>query len=434
MARKRKGRRRSPGEGSVYERPDRGTWVATLVVTTFDDGSYQRRTKTFRTKTEAQAWLAAQQAALRDGVRLSDNPTFREVYEDWLENGTDLLGWSASTIASYKQAVSKALPTIGRVRMRDMDATEIERLLRKLARGGATSATIRRVHEHVGMVLRRAERKRLLNRNPTRDVDVPAAPEPKVQRWSEAEVGKMLRLCLDTDSEVARYVIVALGTGMRTEELLGLGWFSVDLDAREIVVERVATEVEGRTELRHGGKTDAAYRVLPLDDLTVGALRRQRARVNVLLDARPHLDARMERRGLNEPFGWAEHDLVFPTAHGTVWSRTVLRRKFDALQVAAEVTRIKLYATRSTHGSLLADAGVNLHALAERLGHTDPRFTAKTYLRGSSTAHREVADRVGLVLGSSLVAGESARSVPGVSERAREASAAREESRQERSN
>src|SRR5690606_2310077 len=104
------------------------------------------------------------------------------------------------------------------------------------------------------------------------------------------------------------------------------------------------------------------------------------------------------------PLGWAELDLVFPSSVGTVWSRSVLRRAFNDLQDAAEVGRIKLYATRSTHGSLLADAGVNLHALAERLGHTDPRFPAKVYLRGSSSTHRAVAEQIGAILGSSLVA------------------------------
>lgn len=421
MSRKRRPRRRrSPGEGAIYERPDRGTWVAALVVAIHDDGTFKRRTKTFTTKGEAQAWLSAQQAALSEGVRLGENPTFREVYNNWLENGEHLLGWSSNTIDSYKRAVKHALPTLGRVRMRDLDAVAVERMLLSLARAGATAATLKRVHDHVGMVLRRAERRRLINRNPTQDVVVPAAPEPKVQRWSEEEVGRVLRVCLDQDTEVARYVLVALGTGMRTEELLGLAWASVDLDERQVVVERVAVDVSGKAELREGGKTDAARRVIPIDDLTVGALARQRERVLKLMAVRPDLDRRMLLRGLSEPLGWADLDLVFPTAHGTVWSRTVLRRKFNALQDAAGVTRIKLYATRSTHGSLLADAGVNLHALAERLGHTDPRFTAKTYLRGSSSAHREVAERLGAVLGSSLVAGERDSSVSNGSERARE--------------
>lgn len=427
MARKRR-KRRSPGEGAVYERPDRGTWVAALIVGFNERGGYRRRTKTFTTKLAAQEWLAEQQAALRAGAKLGENPTFREVYEDWLENGEALLGWSSSTVASYKRIVKKVMPHLGSVRMSELDADSVERALRALARAGATPALVKRVHSYVGMVLRRAERKRLILRNPVMDVEVPTAPAGGVQRWSEEEVGRVLRRCLDQDDQVARYVITALGTGMRTEELLGLAWSSVDLEARTVTVERVAVEVEGKAELRDGGKTDAAYRVLPVDDLTVGALTRQREHVSKVRAMRAALDEKRELAG-KAPLGWAELDLVFPSSVGTVWSRSVLRRAFNDLQDAAEVGRIKLYATRSTHGSLLADAGVNLHALAERLGHTDPRFTARTYLRGSSAAHREVAERVGSVLGSSLVAARAGSSVTGVQERAREGGEEPQESR-----
>jgi hypothetical protein len=64
------------------------------------------------------------------------------------------------------------------------------------------------------------------------------------------------------------------------------------------------------------------------------------------------------------PLGWADLDLMFVTSVGTILDRKTLRKDIDAIQKPAKLTRIRLYATRSTHGSLLADMGVNLHALA----------------------------------------------------------------------
>lgn len=428
--------RRSPGEGAVYKRvrDGRETWVGALVVA-YDPitGSIKRRTKTLPTKREAQAWLAAQQAALDAGARLGENPTFRQVYDDWLAAGRELRRWQPATVASYELAVGKVLPYLGHTAVRDIDANMVERALLKLARAGASSSMLKRVHSHVGMVMRRAERQRLVLRNPVQDVEVPSAPEPTVQRWSEAEVGRVVRACLSEDTLVARYVLVALGTGMRTEELLGLGWSSVDLEQRTVTVERVATNVSGHSHLRAGGKTDAAYRVIPIDDLTLGALARQRDTVTTLRGARAHLDAKLVAAG-RPPLGWADNDLVFPSSVGTVLQRSVLRRWFNQLQERTKVTRIKLYATRSTHGSLLADAGVNLHALAERLGHTDPRFTARVYLRGSTSAHRGVADRIGEILGSSSVADERLSSVPGGHEEADDEVEGEAETRQESTN
>jgi len=409
MARKRN--RRAPGEGAVYERPERGTWVAAVIVGFDERGQPLRRTKTTRTKTEAQTWLTAQQATLNSGLKLGDNATLQEVVDEWLAAGETLRGWGESTRVSYKAALGKVLPRLGRVRVRDLDPALIERMLLELARQGATPTTVRRVRSHLGMALRYALRKRLLERDPMLGVDAPPAPTPTIQRWSEEEVGRIVRHCLEADTQVARYALVAVGTGLRTEELLGLAWSSVDLKDKTITVERVAVEVEGRVELRAGGKTDAASRVVPIDDITTGALARQREHVERLKAIRADVNARQAALGRESP-PWEDLDAVFPTSTGTIWGRSSLRSQFNALQKAADVNQIKLYATRSTHGSLLADAGVNLHALAERLGHTDPRFTAKVYLRGSSSAHRAVAEQIGAILGSSLVAEGTTFRVP----------------------
>lgn len=409
MARRRS--RRSPGEGAVYERPERGTWVAAIVVGFDERGGQVRRTKTTTTKGAAQAWLLDQQAALRGGAQLGDTSTFDELVEAWLEAGKALRGWKSSTAASYEWVLAQATPHLGRVRARDIEPATIQRLMLTLAKAGATPSLVRRVRSHVGMVMRDALRKGLIQRDPVAAVDPPRVEAPEIQRWSEDEVGRVVRHCLEVDDQAARYTLVALGTGLRTEELLGLAWSCVDLEERTVTVTRVAVEVGGRVELRAGGKTDAATRVVPIDSLTAGALARQHEHVERLRAIRADVNARQAALGRESP-PWVELDAVFPTSLGTIVGRSALRRQFDALQKAAGVSRIKLYATRSTHGSLLADAGVNLHALAERLGHTDPRFTAKVYLRGSSSAHRAVAEQIGAILGSSLVAEHPAFRVP----------------------
>lgn len=407
MARKRK--RRAPGEGGIYERKERGTWTAS-VVTSYDPetGNPQRRVKNHSTMAEARAWLIQQQAALASGRTLGENATLLEVYEEWLANGKavggrDQRGWKSATVSTYESTLGRyVLPALGRKRARDITPANVQRLLADLARGGASPATRRRVRSYLSLVLGQAARLGTIPSNPVSRVPAPPRPDTPIQRWSEDEIGKIVRTCLEVDDQTARYVLVALGTGFRTEELLGMTWSSVDLNDRTITMSRVATEVEGRIEVREDdGKSPAALRVVPVDLITVGALIRQREHVLRLRELRAEFDERRAVAGQSR-LGWADPEVVFPTSVGTVVGRSALRARFNELQAAAGVTHIKLYATRSTHGSFLADAGVNLHALAERLGHTDPRFTAKVYLRGSSSAHRAVADKVGEILGCSL--------------------------------
>lgn len=394
--------RRANGEGGVWERPDTGRIQASVVVGWTPKGNARRVSKSFDTKEQARAWIAEQQVALSRGARLDDTATLHQVFDEWVTSGETLRRWAPATAANYRAILGKhVLPRLGRARVRDITPGDVRSLLRDLAKGngdtaGASPAMFRRVRSYLGMVLRDARRLGIITTNPVENVTVPAAPEPRVQRWSEDEVARVVRACIDRDDQAARYVLVALGTGLRTEELLGLTWDAVDLQQRLVTIQQVATAA-GSKELRAGAKTSSGQRVVPIDAFTEAQLRRQREHVDELQRARLALNEKRAAKRL-EPLPWADLNLVFCTSVGTILDRGTLRRHVNEIQTAAGVTRIKLYATRSTHGSLLADAGVNLHALAERLGQSDPRFTAKVYLRGSSTAHRAVADQVGAIL------------------------------------
>ncbi len=416
----RKRSRRSPGEGSVVFRKDTGKYQGAVVVGVTARGNPRRIKKSFLTKAEAVAWVNDRIAELHHGMQLDSNATLYDAYDAWMSNGKTLAGWQSATIDSYERTIERlVLPYLGHLRVRDVTAPAIRTLLTNLAEGAPGRnpnrlrlrtdpekaseppraqgpAGIKRAHSYLSLVLNDAVRMSLIPANPARQVTPPTPPEPLVQRWSEEEMASVVRRALERDDQVSRYVLIGLGTGLRTEEILGLTWASVDLDERILFVEQVASST-GPKEVRMGGKTAAAKRPLPFDSVTAGALQRQREYVLQLPAIR---EAENEKRAIagKEPLPWHDLDLVFCTRFGTLWDRGTLRRQFNELQDEANVNRIRLYATRSTHGSTLADAGVNLHALAERLGHTDPRFTAKKYLRGSSAAHRSVADKIGRIL------------------------------------
>lgn len=395
MARRRKSRR-TPGEGSVFTRNDTGKIQASLPIGWTPKGNVRRISKSFDTRAEALAWLAEQQAALGRGAKLGDNATLQEVYDGWHAAGETLHGWAPNTAKSYRYILQKhVLSKLGRVRTRDIGPADIRSLLKGLADDGYSLTLIRRVRAYTYTLLEDARRMNVIQVNPAADIKLPTAPEPEVERWSEDEIAAVVRECLARDSQAANYVLVALGTGLRTEEMLGLTWADVDLEEQVLMVRRVAPP--GKKELREGGKTDNAVRPVTFDDLTASAFRRQHEYVARQKVLRGEINARREKVG-KAPLPWTDWDLVFVTSLGTILDRKTLRRDFDEIQTAAGVTRIRLYATRHTSGSALADAGVNLHALAERYGHSDRSYLAKKYLRGSTSAHRAIAEKMGSIL------------------------------------
>ncbi len=405
MARKRKSRR-SPGEGSVYFRKDTGKYEGAVVIGLTPAGNSRRIKKSFTTATEAREWVAEQNAALAGGAKLDRNASLQEAYEEWMAAGETLNGWLPATTANYKAVVGKhVLPVLGRMRVRDVSPTDVRALLQGLLKGGASTDLVRRVRKYLSMLLLDARRMRLTSINAAEDVPAPTAAKPVVQRWTEEEAAAVLRQCLKQDDQVARYVRVALGTGMRPEELLGLTWAAVDVPNQVLEVVQVATEVGGHPELRRGGKTVAAERPVTFDEYTAAAFIAQLEHVRELRRLRAAFNVKraVEDRDAIE---WTDLDLVFPSERGTVWSRAVLRRGFDKLQAASKieetdkvVTRITLKATRATHASLLADWGANLVAVGQRFGHTRLRHT-EPYLRGSEAAQRALSEMMGGLLAS----------------------------------
>ncbi len=421
MARRRKSRR-TPGEGSVYFRADTGKYVGAVVVGVTPAGNPRRVRKSFESRAEAVSWVNDRLTELHRGLNIDNNATLYEVYDAWMAHGTNMLAWTPATIRSYQTTLELlVLPYLGHVRVKDVSASTVRSLLTILAEGAPVRnpnrlklanpktkgkaleppkqqgpAGIKRAHTYLSIVLNDAVRMGYIQANPALQVTPPTPPEPEVQRWSEEEMGRILQRGLERDDQASRYALIGMGTGLRIEEMLGLTWAAVDLKENILHVEQVASSAGPKT-LRRGGKSPAALRALPFDPLTAEVFERQRQFVLQLPKIREEENQKRAKKG-KPPLPWVDLDLVFCTRYGTLLDRTTLRRQYNQLQAEAGVERIKLYSTRSTHGSSMADNGENLHLLSERLGHTNRYFTAKKYVRGSSTAHRQAADRFGQIL------------------------------------
>ncbi len=83
-----------------------------------------------------------------------------------------------------------------------------------------------------------------------------------------------------------------------------------------------------------------------------------------------------------------ECGLVCTTVHGTAVDHRNIRRRFTRLCRLSGVPRVRIYDLRHTATSLMIDAGADLKAASEALGHTDPRITMKVYrhVRGDQRA------------------------------------------------
>jgi integrase len=231
------------------------------------------------------------------------------------------------------------VPALGRLRLDEVGAEEIERYKGDQLRAGRSRKT---VNNHL-IVLRRmfgvAEEWGLMARSPR--VRWLKLPDPEFDFLTFEESHQLVAAA---EGEWRTMVMVATRSGLRQGELLALRWKDVDLGARKIVVRRSVWEgIVGTTK---GGRA----REVELSPDTVAALKAQR-----------HL------RG----------ELVFCNADGTMLTKNQCRRPLYDACGRAGIRKIGWHILRHTFASHLVMRGVPIKVVQELLGHRDIKTTMR---------------------------------------------------------
>lgn len=212
--------------------------------------------------------------------------------------------------------------------------------------------------------------------NPT---DVVTPPKPKRTEMcflTERESAAMLRAAESTDLHLV--LLLAVGTGMRRGELLGLRWSDVDLEGATITVSQTLQEAYGKVIFKEP-KTTRSRRRITLPALVVEALRVQHAR-----HAAKELAA--------EP-GYVPSDLVLPAPGGGPWWPSNFDRMWRRFKKAQGLA-IRFHDLRHTHATQLLRASVHPKVVSERLGHASIGITLDTYSHIMPGLQEEAAEKI----------------------------------------
>ena len=178
--------------------------------------------------------------------------------------------------------------------------------------------------------------------------------------------------------------MLALHTGMRQGELLGLKWDDVDLDNATIRVRRTLTRHGGKVALGEP-KTRESRRTFRLTHKVVEALRSHRTR---------QLEEKLRARVYDDS------GLVFAGEGGNLINPSNLRnRSFAPLLERADLPQITFHDLRHTCASLLFQKNIHPKFVQELLGHANVSITLDTYSHMLPGMGGEGADAIGEALG-----------------------------------
>lgn len=380
--------RRGNGEGSIRKirrvRKDGKVvefWVGEIMVGRREDGRPDRRSFTGTTREAVAAKIAELVSKKAKGklVRRS-TLTVAAYLRTWLEMheryGNDGQGLRPNTVRNYRTVIEKhVVPALGNMPLQEVTPDDLERLYRVIEEEKKLS---RRMAEMTHRVLYRAFKdavtKRKLEQNPCELVPNPprthycAADRPVL----DAElVPRVLEHVKDT-----RYylpLLLAMSTGMRRNELLGLAWDDIDFENKVVRVRRQW----GKTEDKQWGlvplKTKNGIRDIPLPSHVLDALAAHRIT--------------QEAQGLGP--------LVFDRGDGRPIYHSDLDRAWARVRKDLDLpTDLRLHDLRGSYLTWLAECGVDLKTASELAGHGDIKVTAEIYQRTTARTRQKAAQAI----------------------------------------
>jgi integrase len=378
------GQRRCPRCGG-----ERFAWCFVVDLPAEDGRRRQHRAAGFATREAAQQALNRLRVELeeRTYVDRSDR-TLADYLRAWWEAGD----WKGNTRRDYRVSIFlHIIARLGSVRLQALDRREIKAMYGMLLSAGnartgqgLSRKSVLNVHRCLHAALNDAVADALLRKNPADGAFTYAKSRERKEMltWTVEEIERFQAFTRGVRESALYHV--ALATGMRRGELLGLRRRDLDLDSARLRVRQQWTKDgdSGRRfiTLKTGTR---AWRTIDLDDITIAVLRRHLA------------GQEFERRSWGAEYR-TDLDLVFCKSDGSPYDPDETTRRFEArAEACPAVLRIRFHDMRHTHSTLLLEGGETIKYVAERLGdredtvvetyaHVTPRMrsSAVTKVRG----------------------------------------------------
>ena len=361
-------RKRGNNEGSIHRR-ESGTWRAQVTL----EG--RRLSHTANTRRECQDWIRETLGQIDYGLTFASTQI---TFEDYLEN------WLSSKKASIKHttwihyshlAHIYIIPSIGKFKIRDLNPNRIQSLYNRLIAEEIGIHTVRKIHTVMHSALAHAVKTGLISRNPASATIPPSIPPKEMKFFDESQIIQMLVTAKGHRWEALYHLAVT--TGMRQMEILGLKWTDLDLTKQTIKVKRQLVRPDGKAIKFTSPKTKFGRRNIDIGSKAVMILRGH------------HERQLSERNTAGEK--WEEHDLVFTICTGGPIHPRNLLRNFKKLLQDAGLPEIRFHDLRHTAASLMLNHGIPLIIVSRRLGHVRPSITLDVYGHLIPTMHSEVA-------------------------------------------
>ncbi|WP_310877591.1 site-specific integrase [Priestia megaterium] len=362
--------------GSIEKR-GKESWRLTYSMGFDQNGKRIKRTKTVKckTKSEAKKELAKFITEIEAGEYIAPEKMKLALFiEEWKEKYAQN-NLAPATLLTYETHLkNRIIPYFGHMSLDQFKPIHIINFLKLLEEegqrkdkkeGSLSSATIEYNHRILRNIFNRAVEWQLIKKSPVEAVKKPKRVQKETSVYNQKEAN-LLFDCLIKEKLMWQIMItIAITTGLRRGELLGLEWKHIDLEKGTIQVRQTISYAKGY--IIKEPKTKGSVRTIAMPLFLVQQIKPYKHLVN------------QERIKAGELWEGGEYFFVFSCWHGkplhpsgvTTWWRRFLTKN--------KLRYIRFHDLRHTSATLLINQGVHPKTISSRLGHANIRTTMDIY-------------------------------------------------------
>ncbi|MFE9273917.1 tyrosine-type recombinase/integrase [Paenibacillus glucanolyticus] len=245
---------------------------------------------------------------------------------------------------------------------------------------GLSERTIQDIQKIVKSSFKTAVKRKYLSYSPAADAEAPKVPHKEMAVWNLDEAVRFLKIAEKNDLHIV--FLLALSTGMRQSEILGLRWKDIDFEVGILRVRQTLSH-DGK-ELIQDTKTKSSARTITLIERTLDDLKKHHKKI--------------KQQKFAAGSHYEDHGLVICTKVGKPLNPRNLLRTFYKIMKKADVPKIRFHDLRHTVATLMLARNINPKVVKEILGHSDIRVTLDTYSHVLPSVHKETATQYGEML------------------------------------
>lgn len=345
-----------------YFRKRGKTWSVTYDVGVDKYGKRKQKSKGgFKTKREAQEFLAEVQYDLKRGYTLEDsNMTFSDFIDEWYK--WYIRDAKIGTTITRKNEAERLRNHLGNFKLNQINHTIYQQALDELASQYMYS-TVKNTHSVAKLIFKYAEQLNLIKRSPTQFAKLPRKDELDDLKFMEKDtLGIFLNAAKTHGLDQDYLIFVTLAySGVRIGELLALKWDDILENGIRIDETLHCPNNNASNYQLTPPKTKTSYRTIELDKEIMWLFENQRKEQNEL---------KMMYRDVYQDGGF-----VFAKEDGKPFTKNKVQYRLKRLcKIAGIEEKYSPHHFRHTHVSLLIesqkDNNVDIKAIADRMGHS----------------------------------------------------------------